>query len=136
MKNLKCKPEPCRPDMSDFQTQQASLSQSQALAAAIQRAKQVRRRSQASPRSCLTSRDEKKNRHKGQKYIYYYLNRLPRRFNQTSSNHKEAVEVTALVPRLAEVEVTILSDTTTTAIAGQTVNAPLAVPTTVRTIRT
>jgi len=29
--------------MSDFQTQQASLSQSQALAAAIQRAKQVRR---------------------------------------------------------------------------------------------
>lgn len=31
--------------MSDFQTQQASLSQSQALAAAIQRAKQVRRSS-------------------------------------------------------------------------------------------
>lgn len=121
--------------MSDFQTQQASLSQSQALAAAIQRAKQVRRRNQASPRSCQTSRDGKKVVTRD-KNTYCYLNRLRRRFNQTSSNHKEAVEVTALVHRLAEEEVTILSDTTTTAIAGQTVNAPLAVPTTVRIIRT
>lgn len=122
--------EHCRPDMSDFQTQQASLSQSQALAAAIQRAKQVRR-------SSRTAETEKKAVRSDRKNNYCYSSRLPRRFNQvSSSNHKEAAEATALAPQLAEEEVTISSDTPTTATAGPTVNAPLAVPTTVRITRT
>lgn len=119
--------------MSDFQTQQASLSQSQALAAAIQRAKQVRRSIAGHPSVPFA-----------QKTLFLAkltvcINyRLPQKYNQISSHKEEEVVEGIPVdppPEAAEVA-TVISGITMTPIVDPIVNAPLAVLTTVKITRT